>query len=234
MDPFGDSSVEMLSVSVVEYPSGVVLGETIVSEGIDPYKGTNAWRIIRSGNRWNVFVGNREYRHIVDFVSALIPIGELKLVPSVPGGIVASVNNIVCVTDEDSRLIEGEVLSAIEQSSSSDMDLVGIYSMLDFEQDDSYARLGGSYRLAVVPGDSDDVFDLFYMRGARENAGRWRPGMKKGLLKATPFPNVFDVEWCDAEGEWMRHDVQAEFDPLARTLTVKFPYQSSSIRFRKE
>ncbi|MDE5871311.1 MAG: hypothetical protein K2H22_05185, partial [Muribaculaceae bacterium] len=234
MDPFGDSSVEMLSVAVIEYPAGIILGETVVSEGIDPYKGTNAWRVTRSGNIWNVFVGNREYRHIIDFVSHLTPIRELELVPAVPGGIAASVLDVMRVPVEESAMTEAEVHSALDLCSVGELDLTGIYSMLDYEQDDTYARLGGNYRVAVLPADVDDTFDLFYMKGARENAGHWNPGMKKGLLKTTPFSNVFDVEWCDAEGEWMRYDVQAEYDPLARTLTVKFPYQGSSIRFRKE
>lgn len=58
--------------------------------------------------------------------------------------------------------------------------------------------------------------------------------MCKGHLRPTPFANLFDVEWVDAEGDVMAHDVQAEFDPLSQTLTVQFPYQGSSLRFRKE
>ena len=104
--------------------------------------------------------------------------------------------------------------------------------MLDYEQDDSYARLGGAYRIAVLP--LQDGYDVFYMDGARENAAGWSPGMRKARLKATAFPTVYDVEWRDAEGSWMLHDIQAEHDALAKTLTVKFPYQGASIRFRKE
>ena len=104
--------------------------------------------------------------------------------------------------------------------------------MLDYDQDDSYVLIGGAYRIAVLP--CEEGYDIFYMGGARENAGMWSPGMKKGLMKATPFHTVYDVEWRDAEGDWMRYDVQAEHDALAKTLTVKFPYQGAYIRFRKE
>ena len=127
-----------------------------------------------------------------------------------------------------------DVFSALAQIDAGVMDMAGIYSMLDYEQDDSYARLGGAYRIAVVPLSDSGEYSIHYLGGARINAPQWTPGRLKGRLRPTPFPTLFDVEWCDAEGEWMLSDVQAEFDRLAKTLDVKFPYQGSGIRFRKE
>ncbi len=234
-DSFGDTRVDMLSVRIREIPSGRVLGETAVSEGIDPYRGKNAWRVMRVGDRWNVFAGNREYRHVIDFEFPHVPVGDPILTSHSPGGFVATVGSVVSVPNEEQSISEADIFNVLEEGKFGNFELPGIYSILDFEQDDTYARIGGVYRLAVVPsGGSDESYDVYYLGGARENASQWTPGKRKGHLMPTPFSGVYDVEWCDAEGNWMRHDVQAEFDQLARTLSVKFPYQSSSIRLKKE
>ena len=233
-DPFGDSKVDVLRVKVIEEPSGLQLGEAVLTDGVDCFKGKNSWRVVRDGMRWNVFAGNREYRHVMDFCTSLVPDGLPNLISDVSGGIDASLNSFVYVPFDDDVFSESEVLSALDRSVAGGTSPAGLYSMLDYEQDDSYARLGGAYRLAVIPAESGECYDVFYLGGARENSGMWRPGMRKGRLSPTPFANVYDVEWIDAEGEWMRHDVQCEFDALAKTLTVKFPYQGASVRFRKE
>ena len=90
------------------------------------------------------------------------------------------------------------------------------------------------YRIAILPDEESGAFDVFYLGGARVNAAMWQPGMKKGRLLPTAFGNVYNVEWIDAEGALMNHDVQGEFDALVSSLTIKFPYQNSSMRFRKE
>lgn len=235
-DPFGDSKVDVLCVKVIEEPSGLVLGESVLTEGVDCFKGKNSWRVAREGKRWNVFAGNRDYRHVMDFSTSLLPVGQPELISNVGGGLQASFGALEYVPFEDVEVSVSEVLSALERCGATPFGLPGLYSMLDYEQDDSYARLGGAYRLAVVPFESGEGegYDVFYLGGARENAGIWRQGMKKGRLAPTPFSDVYDVEWRDAEGQWMLHDVQADFDALAKTLTVKFPYQGASIRFRKE
>ena len=233
-DPFGDTKTDLLSVRAVDGTTGSVIGEASVSEGIDPYRGFNSWRVVREGERWNVFAGNREYRHVLEFSSRHVPVGAPLLTSASPGGMESFVGDVKSAPVEAERLSEADVLFALEQAGARPHALSGIYAMLDFELDDAYARIGGSYRVAVVASEDDGAADVYYLDGARENAGFWHGGMKKGRLLPTPFVNVYDVEWRDARGEWMLHDVQAEFDATARTLTVKFPYQSSSMRLRKE
>lgn len=233
-DAFGDSRIDALLLRAVEEPSGQTLCEAVVAEGIDPYRGPNAWRVIHSDGRWNVFGGNREYRHLMEFPSRSRPIGAPHISAQHEGSVEVSLGHIESVPVDDMESTEADVVSALERSGAGRLTLPGIYAQLDYEQDDTYARIGGSYRIAVVDTDGSGGYDIRYLGGARENAARWRPGMKKGRLKPTPFVNVFDVEWCDAEGSWMLFDVQAEYDALAGTVTVKFPYQGSSIRFRKE
>ena len=231
-DPFGDSRIDILALKIVELPSAHVLCEAEISEGVDPYRGLNAWRVMRAGGRWNVFAGNREYRHIVDFESRLMPTDVPAFSSNAPGGISVSIGSYVSAPAEISCKSEADIFFELDSCEAGPTDVAGIYSVLDYEQDDSYARIGGAYRLAVVP--ADEGYDVYYLGGARENASRWNSGMLKARLRSSAFPTVFDVEWRDAEGEWMLQDVQAEHDALAKTLTVKFPYQGSSIRFRKE
>lgn len=233
-DAFGDSRIDVLSVRVVEEPGGRVVGEASVSDGVDPYRGKNSWRIARSGDRWNIFAGNRDYRHVMEFRCSCLPVGVPLFVSSVPGGVMAEVVDVKSSPMDDLVVPEEAVFSALAERREGVVDPCGVYSMLDYEHDDGYARIGGAYRIAVIPAGDGDCYLLCCLGGARENAVSWPSGRLKGRMRATAFQSVYDMEWCDAEGEWMRHDVQAEFDPLAHTLTVKFPYQSSSIRFRKE
>ena len=237
-DPFGDSSVDALRVQAVRYSSGnsegEVLASAIVSHGVDPYRGKNAWRIIRNGNQWNVFAGNRIYNHILGFQSPQCNFGSLEIIPIRQGGISVTERISFRMPDQLSDSSEPDIFMMLNQLSAKRTELPGIYSLFDFEFDESYARSGGAYRLAIVPVGNSGAFDIYYLEGAKINSSLWSPGMKKGKLVPTPFANVFNVEWRDAEGELMSHDIQAEYDPLAFSLVIKFPYQNSSMRFRKE
>ncbi len=233
-DPFGDSSIDALKVEVVENPGAHVLKSATVTQGVDSYRGKNAWRIVRAGNTWNVFAGNRQYNHILSFDSGHKSFGlpEVKASPS--GEISVSEFSFDMPSNCMSGSSETDVFLALERCLAGRMDIPGIYSLLDYDFDDSYARPGGSYRLAIVPSGESDSFEILYLEGAKVNSSQWMQGMKKGQLIPTPFANIFDVNWCDAEGSLMLCDIQAEFDPLATSLTIKFPYQNSTLRFRKE
>ncbi len=233
-DPFGDSSIDALNVQVVEYPDGLELASVIVSQGVDTYRGKNAWRIIQIGSQWNVFAGNREYNHILSFDFPSHPVGNPEILSPQLESISVSDYCFDMPSVDFSASNVADVFLALVESDGKRNDLPGIYSMLDFDFDDTYARSGGSYRLAVVSEEDSECFDLIYLDGAKVNSSLWSPGMKKGRLVPTPFANIFDLEWYDAEGSLMSHDIQAEFDPLALSLTLKFPYQNSTLRFRKE
>lgn len=233
-DPFGDSSVDALRIVVSEYPGSQELASVVVSQGIDPYRGKNAWRINRIGNNWNIFAGNREYHHILGFKSGFTPSCPPEIISDHARGISVSEFSFDKASVEISALSEADIMSSLKENIGQRSSLTGIYSLLDYDFDDSFAKLGGAYRIAVIPGADTGDFDIFYLGGAKINSVLWSPGMKKGKLLPTPFSNVFNVEWQDAEGALMRNDVQAEFDPLALSLTIKFPYQNSSMRFRKE
>lgn len=233
-EPFGDSSVDVLEVSALEIPSGAILASSAEGEGIDPYRGKNAWRISRVGDQWNVFAGNREYRHVLSFHAGLpadvLPVVEARS----PGGITLSGPDVDIRSNEIPASYGADIFLSLQESSGKPSSVSGTYALLDYEFDDSYARIGGRYRLAVVPVIESEDYDIVYIEGADVNASLWTKGRKKGMLKSTPFANIFDVEWYDADGSVMSRDINAEFDPLAKTLTVRFPYQSSILRFRQE
>ncbi len=233
-DPFGDSSVDALQVKVEEYPEGTELASATVAQGVDPYRGKNAWRIVCAGSQWNLFGGNREYNHILSFESNHIPSSVPTIEAEPSGGISVTEFSFEPPAIYMSGSSEADVFLALGESLGKRTELAGIYSMLDYDFDDSYARPGGAYRLAIVFDEEQHEYQIIYMGGASVNPTLWTPGMKKGRLMPTPFANLFAVEWCDAEGSMMTHDIQAEFDPLAATLSFKFPYQNSTFRFRKE
>lgn len=233
-DPFGDSSVDALSVKAVEYPLGLHLASVTVSQGIDTYRGKNAWRINQIGNLWNVSAGNREYSHILSFESSSQPSGKPIIVSDQNSSVDISEFSFVNYSGDMTGLSEEDIFSALEDSNPKSNELIGIYSLLDYEYDDTFARIGGSYRIAILSDENSDGFVIYYMSGAKVNSSLWTPGMKKGMLLPTPFANVFNVEWRDAEQAIMRNDIRADFDPLARSISIKFPYQNSSLRFCKE
>ncbi|MDE5840470.1 MAG: hypothetical protein K2H49_06075, partial [Muribaculaceae bacterium] len=193
-DPFGDSKTDALSVKVSVQPSGEVLGETAVVGGIDPYKGKNSRRIVSVGDSWNVFSGNREYSHILSFVSPFPILSGPEIVPFSQGDISVSGYDVSIGSYEEDAS-EDELMSGLRKINAGGRQMSGIYSLLDYEQDDSYAVIGGNYRIAVLPADSAGIFDVFYMDGAKANSSLWSCGMKKGRLTSTPFPDIFDVEW---------------------------------------
>lgn len=233
-EPFGDSRVDALFVRVQDLSTGAELGTANLTEGVDPYRGKNSWRITRIGNLWNIFAGNREYKHVLSFEAELSSHAVPEIVANSPGGISLSEYNVDVKTDERPVSYKTDIFLALEQASSNADGLEGVYSLLDYDFDDTYARIGGNYRVAVLPSVESGSFDVIYLDGATVNTSVWNEGMKKGLLKPTPFANIFDVEWNDAEGSLMNRDINAEYDPLAKTITIKFPYQNSTLRFRKE
>lgn len=234
-DPFGFSIMESLYVAIVELPSGKIIASKSVDSGIDAFKGSNSWRLMKTGHTWSLFAGNREYRHVFSFESGCrMSDPDIRAVNPGKISVSAYLSSLPNERQDEYSLSEEEIFSSLNKISSETSGLVGLYSMLDYEHDDTYARLGGNYRMAILAAPDERSFNLYYLGGAKVNPMAWKAGMTKGRLLPSPFANLYDVEWCDAAGDWMLRDIQAQFDPLLGTLTVKFPYQASSIRFKKE
>lgn len=232
-DAFGDNGGDMLRVEVRDLVSGDLLASALAKDGVDPYRGPNSWRVARKGDVWRVLAGNREYHDLLVFAFDM-GVPHKPAVAAVSGGeiSVSLLQLDVEPADFDLELCVN-VSMLLDSIGKSDVGIPGIYTLFDHTYDDTYAVPGGDYQVALMPLD-DGGFSMIYLSGARVLAGYWHSGMRKALLKPTPFSNVFDVEWVDAEGNVMRHDVQAEFFPLSSAITVSFPFQGCSLRFRKE
>ncbi|MDE6010928.1 MAG: LysE family translocator [Muribaculaceae bacterium] len=108
----------------------------------------------------------------------------------------------------------------------------GLWEILDWSMETKYARQGGDYLLATVraPGG---WYDIIYVAGAETMPSLWKEGMLKGRLYPTGTPNVYNLEWIDAEGRLMDRKLRAQLLPLQNTLTLLFPYLETTIRLYK-
>lgn len=233
-DAFGDTQIDAISVRALALPSGEELSVSEVMKGIDPYRGANSWRIVRGESGWLVFVGNREYQHVMTVPTRMGSVGNPKIEEFDGGKIVKSAIAIIGTPSPIMKMASADELSALNSDAYKKNDIAGIYTLYEYEHDDSYARIGGNYRIGVIPSDSSENYVIIYIDGGKVNSDLWSYGMVKGRLKATPFAGIFDVEWIDAEGDVMKHDVSADFDGLTSMLSIKFPYQRSLLKFRKE
>ena len=109
----------------------------------------------------------------------------------------------------------------------------GIWTYLDRNMDNDYARPGGRYKLALIPADNTDSYLLVYLEGAETNGNAWKEGMIKGKLKTTPFENHYDLTWYDSKMEKIDRDCHADIS-TEEILTLSFPLLKSTIRFYKE
>lgn len=83
----------------------------------------------------------------------------------------------------------------------------GFYEFLQASATNSYTRLGGNYRLAMV--SSGPHFLLIYVEGAQRFGDQWQTGMVKAVLEPTGLSNLFNVTWYDAEHRPIREGVKA-------------------------
>lgn len=230
-DPFGDTRSEALEVAVEELSSGKELASAIVSEGIDPFKGANAWRLRRNGSLWNLYAGNRDYRHRLSFNKEMGMPGSPLLEGS--GDIDVEIMSEESDSGFESIMVVEDINEIITSFKGKPAEISGIYSLFDYEHDDSYAKLGGEYRMVVIPQE-DGCHDIVYLDGAKVYSDVWKPGMRKGRLRRSPFVNIYEVAWYDAKGVEMPSDIKADYDPLTQILTIRFPFQNSILRFKKE
>lgn len=227
-DPFSGAAGHAVVMESKDLRSGQKIGEAVVTEGMDPYKGKNSWKISREGNVWMVFAGNRSYTRVMDHT--------VQLGSPVKVSVAANPGGSISVTNEDISFvpdIEWQSGSEPAPGIKDPQGIGGIYSLFDYETDENLSKLGGRYRLLISPAEGGE-YEMVYLSGATVLPGSWEQGMKKGQMKPTAFPHVYDVEWTDALGEVMERDVHAEYETLTQSLVVKFPYQGTSLRFRKE
>lgn len=108
----------------------------------------------------------------------------------------------------------------------------GLWEFLDRDIKLAEIELGGDYRVALVPYDSDG-YEIIYLSGGRVDSSLWQPGMIKGRLSATDFEGDFDLEWYDTRGRLHKGELNATLNPDGNLLTLNFPLWQASLRFRR-
>lgn len=224
---FDSSSVWQMRAANAQ---GACLNQAEIAEGCD-FHGLNGLTLRRRGSQWQIFGGNRSSNLLLEFdyhadptlaigweamPGAEIEATDISFVP------IASLVGEKLVADID------ELVKAFPYSSDY---REGIWRAYDRSLDESMLKMGGDYTVALRregPGN----FSVIYVSGAKVNSSLWRPGMLKGRLVASTYPDVFDVEWRDADGNFMSHDIKAQMESPS-VLSIQFPYQNSSLRFRK-
>ena len=209
-------------------------GETRVSEkittGLDLFDGENAFRMSLREGRLTISGGNRAYDAMrvdlgrcgmIDSIGFYVmPGGMLKVdwvsvQPLRKGGVVAG-----------DSIGQAEILNKIKGSSDP---MEGVWMVFDRTLENDWLRMGGDYRLAFVKRDKG--YDMVYLGGAVTLQDDWREGMLKGRLVATPFEDVYDVEWYDASGSKVTQEIKAQYqEPL---LKIMFPVLNSELRMKR-
>ena len=208
-----------------------------ISEQALPFAGESLWTLDLTRGTLRVIAGASEPTEILreeilfgqsatfGFVASPggeILVSDISLSSGAPAPRVSPLFNGLTVADTEVHIRE-----IVEQS---DDPLEGYWDMFDRTLDESLLKLGGDYRFAVVR--NGDVYELIYLAGAVTNRGLWQPGMVKGVLTPTSFPDLFNLKWIDAEGKSLSHSVTAQ-SSYNGTLTLQFPYHSSTLRLRK-
>lgn len=225
-DPMGPQS---LGVTVMR--NDTVLARNGMRDHVDWYTGWNSWRLTRSGNRWTLHGGEREYNPVAEWELNMIPT-ELRFGTDPAGMLELDWMKLTCA---DRKLEDVSYTPNLDDLNSylmrSTDQMEGIWQMFDRALDENNLRPGGDYRLAVI-ANNEEGYDMVYLDGAEKNIKSWQPGMVKGVMTPTPFRNVFNIKWRDADGNPIQSEVKAEFqDP--DMLSVQMPYLHSSFRLRK-
>lgn len=242
----GISSRAALKVAATDGATATPSATAWLTDGADCHSGPNIWRVEAEGRFLALYGGNRQSVKVLE-----IPSGEASLTSfgftASPGcrlrldditlepRVTTAYNEGLTVTDRETLC---DYLDNVSGSPE------GIWAMFDRTLEEDLLRQGGDYTVAIVKAEAfpsekmplrDDgrqMFLILYLSGARVNAAKWKPGMLKGTLTATPFNGIYDAVWIDAEGQPLSREIKAQ-TAADGTLGIQFPYQSSAIRLRR-
>ena len=107
--------------------------------------------------------------------------------------------------------------------------LEGYWQYLDQDTDETYAHIGGHYRLAVVDNGAGG-YNIIYVSGATIYPDRWETGMLKGNLTSTIFPGNYDLHWIDSEMRPVDREAYATVEQDGTLLSLVIPTLKSTMR----
>ncbi len=233
----GISSSTVMTVSAcsgLAPGSPAPMASASVESDFDLYEGENIFCLQREGDRWQLSGGNHGSVPVLDFSFAAPPAVSAGF-GVFPGGKVLfsdiSLSVLPDLSSEtpDPRLSDPGFIASLSASADP---VEGIWLLFDHSLEQSLLRLGGEYRLAVERRQ-DNSYTIFYLDGASFGSSPWRPGIVKGTLVPTPFPDIFNLTWRDALGHPMSVGLKAQHDSATSTLTLHFPAQTSQLRLRR-
>lgn len=224
-----------ISVKVVEVMEGVsrIIDEALLDKDVNLSAGFNLVKISSDCSITTVTIGEQQPKPYFKFEDIdytrpwqygyLVGVGACVDVER----IVARVNHVT-THDLATTWTESAITDHLEASSDP---LEGYWVYLDRNLDDSRARLGGRYTLAIVR--QGDGYDILYIEGAKVSGDQWQAGMLKGRLQATPFVGNYNLIWYDALKAPMSEDDYATFDASSAILSLHFPIHKSLVRLYK-
>lgn len=224
-DPIGPQS---LGITVTH--NDTVLAQNGMRDHVDWYTGWNSWRLIHDGNKWSLYGGEREYTPVAEWELDLAP-SELRFRTAPVGMMELDWMRLTCADSEPEDVFYTDIDELNSYLMHSTDPVEGIWQMFDRTLDENNLRPGGEYRLAIIAND-DDSYDMVYLDGADKNINSWKAGMVKGVMTATPFSNVFTIQWRDADGNPIKSEIKGEFQ-APDILSVQIPYLNSSFRLRR-
>ncbi len=108
--------------------------------------------------------------------------------------------------------------------------LEGYWQYLDQDTDENYAHIGGRYKLAIVDNNCGG-YNILYISGAITLPHLWLPGMHKGQITSTIFPDNYDLIWIDSEMQQVNREAFATLEQNGHLLVLSIPTLKSTMRF---
>ena len=216
--------------------SGGIVGskphEIITKQSALPFYGESLWQITLRSGHISIVGGGHEPHLLGDVATELSGISVFGFVSSPAGEILAS--DISLFSEPSTSDIsttewsDEELLS--DYLAASESEIEGYWEIYDRSLEESLLQLGGEYKTAIVK--HHDRYAVIYLSGAKVNSHNWHRGMVKGWLVPGSFPGIYRLEWYDAEGRPLSKSITAQLTE-AGILTIRFPYQSSTLRLRR-
>lgn len=204
----------------------------ILKDGIDFHTGKNTWQLTVKDGIATLSCGNRKMQQAMSFPYSHGNADGFGFI-AYPGAAI----NVTDITFSDNSPENNLVLTQWSNPNhlrnylaASKDSMEGYWTAFDRTLEETLLQLGGEYQFAMVK--DGEGYMLIYLGGARVNAAVWKPGMVKAYLEPDFFPGIYNVVWIDAEGQLLSNAIKAQSGD-GDTLTIQFPYQSSSLRLRK-
>lgn len=209
-----------------------VLQTAKIKSKIDRYRQHNSFSINYTDGILSIYLGHKELEKKISF----------KWKPSSDTcriGYFVSPNNKLTVKrisfyasekkefQNQTNYTQAYIDSILQQSKDP---IVGYWTYLDRNMNESLLRLGGRYTIAIIE-KSAGKYDIVYMTGASARASYWKPLMLKGVLTTTPFTNNFNLQWYDSNKNPLPDEGYVTLDN--DILSIHLPVHDTLVRFYK-